>query len=167
MPLLLSLLPGQSGSLTLPLFGGRLPPPSPYTSSLARKMGTLNYSFAHISSSPFAQAIFTASSTFQKAYSRLPLLLSPSRPVPWPANFAATVTPETFHHKTCATDGQSEVSPQVAREIGLLPQTVTPKRPGLYSPWQFRAFLPTTANEGTLLACQRREVFRTQSVEFG
>ena len=117
---------------------------------IGKEDGHTYYSSSHISSSPSAQAIFTASATFQQAYSRLPLLLSPSRSVPLPTNFKATVTPDIFHNKTCATDGQSEVSPQVGWEIGLLPATVTPERPGLYSPWQFRAFLLTIVHEGTL-----------------
>ena len=82
------------------------------------------------------------------------------------------------HQGRNVTDGQSEASPAAARALGLLPEEVTPETPGLYSPWQFRGVLPTSAGatclaKGMLMVDPllanglhiRRECAKVESVE--
>ena len=48
----------------------------------------------------------------------------------------------SFAKKACVRDAQSEIRPSVARQLGMLPDNISPKKPGFYHAWQHRSMLP-------------------------
>lgn len=88
---------------------------------LGKEDGHVYYAANPLQSSPTAVWILNAADTMQEAYSRLPLLVTPTASVPPPPGFAATLTGDVGGNAkgdTPKTDGQSEISVVTAKEHG-------------------------------------------------
>ena len=104
-PLLLG--PGGQQKTPLHLVGGK-------------EDGETYYCSQQLDQSPTARVLLRVSGSKSEAYSRMPLLRTPSRHVAWPEGCIATRVPDKFVGKDATTGGQSEISPGLARALGML-----------------------------------------------
>ena len=114
-----------------------------------KEKGQTYYCACSLLQSKGAQAVLRASESLQDAYKRLPLLLSPSKPISWPGTLAEPAGDIHFRG-TPITDGQSEVSPSLAKRLGILPPGAGREQPCLYGVPQFRALLPLRGGDSCL-----------------
>ena len=126
---------------------------------IGREDGHTYYCAEPVQSSPAAAWMLHASDSMQKACSRLTLLLTPTSSLKFPKDFTATLTEDIKEEEflvangarvaieVCKTDGQSDISPDLAKWWSILPKNVGPTRPCLYAAGQWRAFMPT--DQGT------------------
>ena len=100
-----------------------------------------------IDRSSSAPLVLNAAADLQGAYSRMPLLTSPSISYKLTEQVQVQWAPDLNSPANEATmDGQAECSPDVARSLGLLPEQVTANSPGLCKSAQFRGVLPLGKN---------------------
>ena len=137
-------LRGKPGKL-LPLQVVGTPCPHPPIHLVAGKeSGSTYYAAKPLWHSPSARAVLEACADVQEAYKRLVLLLSPSTTKGFAAAAHVEKSPDIHHAGVAVTDGQSDVSPELAKQIGLLPPEASLDKPCLYSAWQIRGILPAS-----------------------
>lgn len=127
--------------LRLRLWRGQGNRPWPATLYLlaGKEDGTTYYTSRDLAASPSAIALLGADQLVAKAYSRLPLLLSPSTTFCPVAELVRVEPDARSDTDDVSTDGQAELGIEAARALGLLaPGTVPDRCPA----WQFRAVLP-------------------------
>ena len=103
-----------------------------------KEKGAAYYCRSSLLDSASARAVLRASTSVQDAYKRLPLLLLPSRLVAWPEDTVADAASDIYFRGVAITDGQSEISPALARQLRILPSGAD-NTPCLYGVPQFRA----------------------------
>ena len=64
--------------------------------------------------------VLQASASVQEAYSRLPLLLSPSRHQAFPRDLATTLVEDVYNGEDATTDGASDIGWRDAVRLNLL-----------------------------------------------
>ncbi|CAE7361079.1 unnamed protein product [Symbiodinium sp. CCMP2592] len=101
--------------------------------------GHMYYSATPLESSPTAKAILNSGESINAQYARLPLLLTPSEAVPHAA--AIQVRPEDEVHGHKIRDGQAEIGPELAANLGMLATARTDAATFVYDASQFRACL--------------------------
>ena len=126
-----------------------------------KESGTVYYSEKGLQESASAVRLLTAAASLQEAYSRLPLLFTPSQPKSLPPNLKVVLVEDIFHSGVATTDGASDVGWRSAVELGLL--TSRPQQGfALYAAEQFRAFLALDSThhlvaKGMLMVDPRRQ----------
>ena len=115
---------------------------------LGKEDGHMYYAQKGLENSPTAVKVLEACATVEAAYSRLSLLASPSTLVELPAGFAAAEVADLERWGIKVTDGQAEISVELAKRLGLL--TEEDCRRKRFHSWQFRGVLLTTRVEATL-----------------
>ena len=121
---------------------------------IGREDGQTYYSSEPLQSSPFAVWMLHASDNKQKAYSRLPLLLTPSTSLQFPTGFfKATLTEDIAEKQTWVVQGmevkvevvktkRQSISPPLAKDSGIFPRNAEPTWQFLYAAGQWRSFCP-------------------------
>jgi len=126
-----------------PLSVAAVPTHRPLHAVCGKEDGQVLYSAEHLDRSSSAQLVLNAADDLQDAYSRMPLLASPSTSYKLPEHVQVRWAPDLYGPANAATtDGQAECSPDVARSLMLLPEEVTANSPGLCKSAQFRGVLP-------------------------
>ena len=115
-----------------------------------KEKGSTYYASTPLWHSPSARAILEAAADVQEAYKRLTLLLSPSTTKPFAEVAHVEAMQDIYHKGVPVTDGQSEVSPETARQLGLLPSEASQDKPCLYSAWQVRGLLKLASGHSCL-----------------
>lgn len=89
---------------------------------LGKEDGLTYYCTEPLEKSSSARNLLAACPTLNKAYSRMPLLRSPSAPFPWKGPAAVQAADIKFEGEA-ATAGQCEISVSLAKALGLLQHT--------------------------------------------
>ena len=103
-----------------------------------KESGQMYYASKPLSASSSAMRVLQAAPDLQTAYSRLPLLLSPSKPRSL-SRVTVKLVEDDFYQADATTDGASDIGWEDAQRLGLL--SCGPPQRGtyvLYSPEQFR-----------------------------
>ena len=106
---------------------------------VGKESGKVYYASKPLSESLAAVCLLQASSSVQEAYSRLPLLLSPSEAQAFPSNLTVTLADDIYHGEDATTDGASDIGWRDAVRLNVLKESSGTEYV-LYSPVQFRGF---------------------------
>ena len=104
-----------------------------------KESGNVYFASKPLANSLAAMLVLQASASVQEAYSRLPLLLSPSRHQAFPRDLATTLVEDVYNGEDATTDGASDIGWRDAVRLNLL-DISSDKKHLLYAPVQFRGF---------------------------